>query len=147
MANLDLSRILNLCKLGTDGLMEYDPSLEKYLPQEPKKLRRLSSDLASRIRSRGEEVRELYESLSNNPDAIFNIYEFSEILQEKYSLRLERTKNLKDPADQNEKLAEIFGEIRTNIIQSLGLVDADTNLSHEERLDIALQFGLRYYGI
>ena len=147
MANLDLSRILNLCKLGTDGLMEYNPSLKKYLSEEPKKSRRLSSDLASRIRSRGEEVKELYESLSKNPDAIFQIYEFSEILQEKYSLRLERARNLKDPADQNEKLADIYGEIRTNIIQSLGLVDADANLSHEERLEQAMQFGRRYFGI
>lgn len=126
--------------------MEYNPSLKKYLPKEPKKLGRLSSDLASRIRSRGEEVRELYESLSNNLDAIFRIYEFSDVLQEKYSMRLQRARNLKDPADQNEMLAEIFGEIRTNIIQSLGLVDADKGLSREVRLDLALQFGRRYYG-
>ncbi|MDI6738529.1 MAG: hypothetical protein QME12_08540 [Nanoarchaeota archaeon] len=127
--------------------MKYNPSLKKYLLEEPQKPGRLSSDLALRIRSRGEEVKELYESLSSNFDAIFEIYEFSEVLREKYSLRLEYARKLKDPAGQNEKLSEIFGEIRTDIIQSLGLVDADNGLSHEERLELALQFGRRYFGI
>lgn len=149
MANLDLTRILNLCRLGRDGLIAYNPSLKKYILEEPRNSRRLSSDLASKIRSRGKEVKDLYESLSNSTGALVEIYEFSEVLQEKYALRLEQARKVKDLAEQNEKLAGIFGEIKADILRALGLVDIKDKreILPDERLKLALQFGRRYFGI
>lgn len=148
MDNLDLSRILNLCRLGREGLIQNYPELSKYvtsISSEPKPI----SELEKRIRSRGEEVQELYYSLPNNPDAIYEIYEFSEVLRAKYGVRLESARKIHDPAEQSKRLAETFGEIRTDIIRALGLVDAieQKELSRDERFDMALQFGRRYFGI
>lgn len=103
----------------------------------------LNSSLAERVRSKGSELKELYNSLSSNIENIIKLEMLSPIQMEKYRIRYSKAKKEKDLQKSQSLMYELASDIKEEILYFLGKDEAEKleGLSREEKFHLAIQYG------
>ncbi|MBU2590281.1 MAG: hypothetical protein KKB39_05970 [Nanoarchaeota archaeon] len=113
-----------------------------------KKPKRLSSNLATKIQSKGDDYKDIYYALDNDISKLKEIDGFDAFHVHQYIVMVNKAKEIKDPAKRSSELSQVYGRIFQDILITLGLVDTEqfNELSAEEKLNLSMSFGQHYFG-